>query len=134
MEKQETIIPGSPEKGNLLSRYFKTLPVFFPLIGLFLLGIALYEAISYLGDDSVSRLFWLRPLVLLLYFLFWAGACLARKVPAISFLVLTIVNVSFYLFGPHMLLWRALGDLLFIPLPVNLLFAFLLLFFFRKMK
>jgi len=133
MEKQEIITSEGP-KGNVLVRYFKTMPIFFPLIGLFLLFLTFYEALNYLGDDSVSHLYWLRPLVLALYFLCWAGACLARKLPAIGFVGLTIINVAFYLFGPDSILKRALGDLLFLPIPVNLLFAFLLLFFFRRMK
>ena len=132
MEKQETVVPAA--RKNIVVRYFTLMPIFFPLIGLFLLGLTLMEAFNYIGDDSISRLYWLRPVVLLLYFLTWAGACLARKVPAIGFVALTIINVAAYLFGPDVLLKRALGDLLFVPIPVNLLFSFLLLFFFRKMK
>jgi len=119
--------------GSLPLRYFKSMPVVFPLIGLFILGLTAFEAWNYLGDDSVSRLYWLRPLVLLLYFAAWAGACLRYKAGGIAFVFLTIVNVSFYFFAPDILLRRALGDLLFVPIPVNLLFAFLLLFYFRRL-
>lgn len=131
---EEKVTTQKPEPKGLIDRYFTKMPIFFPLIGLFLLGMTIFEAWNYLGDNSVSYVFWLRPLVLLVYFLSWAGACLARKIPAIIFVVLTILNVILYLFGPEILLKRAIGDLLFSPIPVNLLFAFLLLFFFRKMK
>lgn len=131
--KPETVVPEQ-SSGSVWVRYFKTMPIFFPLIGLFLLGLTGFEAWNYIGDHEVGYIYWLRPVVLLVYFLCWAGACLARKIPAIAFTVLTIVNVAFYLFGPDIMLKRALGDLLFVPIPVNLLFSFLLLFYFRKMR
>jgi hypothetical protein len=119
---------------NIGQQYFSNMPIVFPLVGLFLLGLTLFEAWNYLGDHEVSLVYWLRPVVLLFYFLFWAGTCLGFKKAGLAFLVLTIVNVAFQLFGPDTLLKRALGDILFLPLPVNILFSFLLLFYFRKLK
>jgi hypothetical protein len=119
---------------NIFMRYFTVMPIFFPLIGLFLLGLSLFECWNYLADDSVFALYRFRPVVMLLYFVFWAAACMGRKWGALAFIVLTILNVAFYLFGPDILLKRAFGDLLFVPIPVNLVFSFLLLFYFRKFK
>jgi hypothetical protein len=131
--ENEAVRPETGQK-NILARYFTDMPIFFPLIGLFLLGLTAFEAWSFLGDDSVSRMYWLRPGIMLLYFIFWAAVCLARKWGALAFIGLTIVNVAFHLFGPDMMLKRAVGDLLFLPIPINLVFSFLILFFFRKLK
>jgi hypothetical protein len=131
---KEESLPAQPASKGLLVRYFTEMPIFFPLIGLFLLAITIFEGWSFIGDDSVSRIYWFRPAVMFLYFIFWSATCLARKWGAIAFIVLTILNVSFHLFGPDMVAKRALGDLMFLPIPVNLLFSFLLLFFFRKFK
>lgn len=131
--KNEVVQSGVAQK-NILTRYFTELPIFFPLIGLFLLAMTLFEGMSFLGDSSVGHEYWFRPAVMLLYFIFWSVACLGRKWGAIAFIVLTILNVAFQLFGPEMVWKHALGDLLFLPIPVNLLFSFLLLFYFRKLK
>lgn len=132
--ENERLAASPASRDNMLLRYFKDMPIVFPLIGLFLLGLTVLEAWNFLGDDSVSRLYWLRPLVMLVYFLCWAGICLRSKKAGIAFVVLTILNVSFHLFGPDILWRRALGNLLFEPIPINLLFAFLLLFFFRRLS
>lgn len=126
----------SPQAGskNIFLRYFTAMPVFFPLVGLFLLGQFCYESWSYLTETDLPSIYLLRPAVLLLYVVFWSAACVARKWGAIAFIILTILNVSFYLFAPDMLLKHIFGDLLFVPIPVNLLFAFLLLFYFRRFK
>jgi len=129
----EAAAPGAKPK-SLIARYFTVMPIFFPLIGLFLLAMTLFEAWSFLGDDSVGRIYWLRPAVMLLYFIFWSTICLGKKWGGIAFIALTIANVAFQLFGPDIVLKHAIGDLLFVPLPVNLVFSFLLLFFFRKLK
>jgi hypothetical protein len=123
-----------PVRRNIVARFFTEMPIIFPLIALFHLGLTIFEALNYIGDDSVSRIYWLRPLVLLVYTFCWGAVCFTRKWGAMGYLVLTLINVSFNLFGPDILLRRALGDLLFAPIPINLLFAFLLLFYFRKMK
>lgn len=118
----------------LLKKYFQTLPVAFPLIGLFHIGLTLYEAFHYAGDDSVMRVYWYRPLLLLVYTVLWIGVCFGKKRAALGYIALTLLNVSFHLFGPAGIYKRALSDILFVPLPMNLVFAFLILFFFRKLK
>ncbi|MFT4061416.1 MAG: hypothetical protein QM642_03555 [Edaphocola sp.] len=133
-EQPSATVAARQPKKNILKRYFTDMPVFFPLIGLFLIAMAGYELQNYWGDNSVSAWYLWRPAILLLYAVFWAGICFRQKWAAIAFVVLTIANVSYYFWGPDSYLHRAIGDLLFIPIPVNLLFAFVLLFFFRKLK
>lgn|GEM_PF-711424 len=134
MTENQIATPGTAAQKGLVKKYFTGLPVFFPLIGLFLLGLTLFEANLWIGDDSVSRVYWFRPLLSLLYTLFWMGACLLNKRMAMAFIILSILNVSFHFFGPDIIWKRALGEILFVPLPVNLLFSFMLLFYFRRMN
>ena len=114
--------------------------------------MTVYEAISYIGDFSVSYYYWLRPFVLLLYTIFWIGCCFLKRRAALGYLVLTIVNVAFYFFGPEnglnldgrglsgvltdnvIILKHAVGDLLFVPLPVNILFSFIILLYYQRMQ
>lgn len=131
---EEEIVVSPEARKPFWVQYFTRMPIVFPLVGLFLLAMAAFEAWNYLGDNEVSSIYWLRPVIMLLYFLFWAGACFGSKKAGLAFLVLTIANVAFYLFGPDSVPKRALGDILFIPLPVNILFSFLLLFYFRRLQ
>lgn len=132
---------------NFLKRFFTAAPILFPLIALFHIGLTIYEGVNYIGDTSVSYYYWLRPVILGLYTAFWAGCCYRKKWGALGYLFLTIANVAFYFFGPDALLnvdnaglldqviilRRAVGDLLFLPLPVNILFSFIILFYYQKM-
>ncbi len=132
--EQNTGIENVRSSNNILVRFFRSMPIFFPLIALFHLGQTAFESYNYLGDYSVSTVYWLRPLVLLLYTVLWIATCFRQRWGGIAYIALTIANVVLYLFGPDIVIKRAIGDLLFVPIPVNLLFSFLLLFYFRKMQ
>lgn len=119
---------------GFLYRFFRRPPVLFPLIALFHLGLTISEAFNYIGNNDVYMAYWLIPAVLLLYTVFWSGATLYRKWAAVAYVLLTVANVSLHFFAPPSVYKQALGDILFIPVPVNLVFAFLLLFFFRRME
>jgi hypothetical protein len=139
MQKEMEAKSEAVSKKNILKQYFTNMPVMFPMIGLFLLFMTVMEALNYLGDSGYPAMYLLRPVILFLYFIFWAGACCARKWAALAFLCLTIINVAFYLFGPKgpdAYLQHAIGDILFLydRVSVNMIFSFLLLFYFRRMK
>ena len=124
---------------NIIKQYFTNMPIMFPMIGLFLLFMTFTEAQNYIGDDSVAKEYLWRPVILLLYTVFWVVACYKRKWGALAFLILTILNVSFYLFGPRgadAYLKHAVGDILFLydKVSLNMIFSFMLLFYFRRMK
>ncbi len=119
---------------GFLYNFFRRPAVFFPLIALFHLGLTISEGLNYIGNDEVYRTYWLIPVVLLLYTVFWSGATLYKKWGAIGYVILTVANVSLHFFGPPGIFKQALGDILFLPVPVNLVFSFLLLFYFRKME
>lgn len=131
---QNEVATGNEVPQNILKRYFKQMPIFFPLIGLFLLALALIEIFSYATDDGYGTIYLLRPALFLLYFLFWSLVCLAKKWGAFGFLFLTIAGMAFFLFAPDIVLKHAIGDVLILPIPANVFFSFLLLFYFRRMK
>jgi hypothetical protein len=45
-----------------------------------------------------------------------------------------MITLSLYLFIPDFILSRAIGDVLFVPIPVNILFCFLILFYYKRMQ
>lgn len=117
-----------------LKSFFTTAPIAFPMIALFHIWLTISESVNYIGDTSVFLIFSLRPIVLLLYTIFWIGCCYLKKWAGFGYLFLTMLNVSFYLFAPPSILKEAIGDLLFIPIPVNMLFCFLILYYFKRMQ
>jgi hypothetical protein len=132
MEK-ELELPKETSK-NLIVRYFTQMPIFFPLIGLFMLGLALSECWSYATDHDYGAIYWFRPVLFFIYFLIWVPICYAKKWAGFTFLILSILGMSFDMFGPDIMLKHAIGDVLIKPIPINILFSFLLLFYFRRMK
>ncbi|KAA5536526.1 hypothetical protein F0919_02335 [Taibaiella lutea] len=122
------------QEQNLLKRYFKQMPVFFPLIGLFLLVMAGIEFWNYAGDGGYLPVYWLRPILFLVYALLWIPICFGKKWAALGFLILSILGMAFFLFGPDITLKHAIGDVYIMPIPANILFSFLILFFYRKLK
>ena len=121
-------------KMKFLKSFFTTAPIAFPMIALFHLWLTYTEAVNYIGDTSVFLIYTLRPIVLLAYTIFWIGCCYMKRWAGFGYLVLTMLNVSFYLFAPPSLLKQAIGDILFVPVPINLLFCFLILFYFKRMQ
>ena len=132
MEKLE--LPKEEVSGNILKRYFTQMPIFFPLIGLFILALAIAEFWSYGTDSNYGAIYWLRPILFLLYAIFWIFICFGKRWAAICFLILSMAGMAFNLFGPDMVLKHAIGDVLIYPIPINILFSFLLLFYFRRLK
>jgi len=118
---------------SLLYRIFRRPPVIFPLLSLFLIGLTLFEAWNWLGDTSLPKVYWWRPVILLGYTVFWIGANFLKKWAAVAFIVLTIANISLQFFGADGLLRTALGDILFPQVPLHLFLCILLLFYFRQM-
>lgn len=136
---------------SILKKYFTTAPVIFPLIGLFHMGLLLYQTMVWLVPD-VGFVYWLRPVVLAAYTVCWVGACFLRKKFATAYLILTILTVSFHYFCPStvnnfdgqsffqgvykqiVLLHGAVSDVLLVPLPTNILFSFIILLYYRRMQ
>lgn len=117
-----------------IKKYFGKAPIAFYLIALFHIFLTISEFVNYLGDTSVYLIYSLRPVILLAYTIFWIGCCFMKRWAGLAYLILTLFNVSFHLFGPPSILKQAVGDLLFLPIPVNLLFCFLILYYFKRMQ
>jgi hypothetical protein len=133
MAKEIAALESLPK--NPIVRYFKAMPIIFPLITFFLIGQGIFEAFNYWGEEVGNNWYHGRAIVWFLYALFWIAVCFRQKWGAFAFIVLTILNVALHLFVPdHFMFKRALGDLLFIPLPINILFSFLILFYFRRLQ
>jgi len=130
MENESTV----PVSQNPVKRYFTAMPILFPLIGLFLLTMAGLEFWNYGTDSGYMLIYWLRPILFAVYALLWVPVCFARKWAALSFLIVSILGMAYFLFGPDNNLKHAIGDVLILPIPANVLFSFLLLFYYRRMK
>lgn len=131
--------------------YFTLAPILFSLIGLFHIGFFFYEAYLWF-DPKVGAMFWLRPVVMGMYTAFWIGTTMLRRRYAMAYLILTMVMVVFFYLGPTtpvnkfngsffepiwqqiMFLHRAVADIFIEPLPANILFSFIILVFFKRMK
>lgn len=121
-------------RNNLLIRYFTTAPLVFPLIGLFHLYLSIAEVLNYVGDSSVHSVYLFRPAFFILFTVFWIGCCFLKHWAALGYLALTMATISFNFFGPDGMFKHAVGDVLFAPVPVNLLCAFLVLFYYPRMQ
>lgn len=121
---------------NLFIRFFKRPPVFFPLIAIFHIALTAFEISQYwMQPQEAYFAYNFRPAVLLIYTLFWCAATLFYAWGFWGYIILTIANLCLYFFGDQLPIYKqAIGDILFQPLPVNLLFSFLLLIYVRKTK
>lgn len=134
---------------SIVKKYFTTAPIIFPLVGLFHIVLLIVFCFSSFTGDLSRSYFQLRPVVMGLYTWFWIGVCFLQKRYANSYLIFTIVMVCFYFFltlplnnydgqGFFDTLYKnfihiidAVSEIL---LPANLLFSFLILFYYRRMK
>lgn len=118
---------------HLIYKYFKTAPIIFPLLGLFLIVLMIYEISLFGFGGSVPTLYMLRPLIMIGYTASWVGVSYLKKWGAIGFvLVSLLVMLLNYIGAPE---WKSsLGDLLFKPLPINLLMCMLIFLFFKRFK
>lgn len=121
---------------KFLIRFFKRPPIVFPLLALFLLALTIYEMINWWGDyNNVESIFLWRPVILIAYTVCWFGATFLKRWGAVAFILLTIANFSFFLFGKDNTLHTALGDILFPQqtVPLHLFMCVLLLLYFKRM-
>lgn len=124
-----------------IKSFFKKAPFIFYFILAFHIYLTFTEILRYWGDTSVSYIYYFfRPFLYLLYTLAWLGVCMMKKWAGLAYLILTFLTVSFHLFIPvepfsTLAVYKhALSDVLFIPIPVNLLFCFFILFYFKRIQ
>ncbi|WP_276133539.1 hypothetical protein [Polluticoccus soli] len=112
---------------SFIQRFIKKPPVLFPLVALFHIGLLLYSIYDY-SSEPLSSPIWLQPIWLLAYAVSWLFICDMRKWAAYAYLGLTALNLilHFALKSPTDLAYFT--DALF---PVDILFSFFVLFYFR---
>lgn len=123
-----------------IKSFFKKAPFIFYFILAFHLYLTFTEMRNYWTDTSVSYIYFFRPFLYLLYTLAWLGVCFMKKWAGLAYLILTFITVNFHLFIPvdpfsTLAMYKhALSDVLFTPIPVNLLFCFFILFYFKRIQ
>jgi hypothetical protein len=115
-----------------LKKFFLTAPIIFPLLGVFLLGLTVYEISLFWNGIQSNALFYYRPLIYIIYTIMWIGICYFKKWGAIGFVLTTIAVISTYYFAVDPGTKSILGEILFKPLPLNILMSMLVLFFYKK--
>ncbi|MBS1615152.1 MAG: hypothetical protein JST06_03440 [Bacteroidetes bacterium] len=117
---------------SFTDRFFRQLPVIFPIVGLFLIALTGYNVIQFGRQGVLGTGIALGTCAeLLLYTLLWLAACDRRRWGAIGFILLTAANLLLYFLAPKDLLWHQISDAL---LPFDALLCFFLLFFFKRFR
>ena len=127
---------------QFINNFFSRPPVIFPLVACFLLFMAVNEIQLFLTNGDTDFIYKIRPAILILMTIFWIGATLFKKWGALGFLLLTALTVALFYFGPGMEYKRLLDILMLyipyegrlLPVPVSIVFAFAILFYYRRME
>jgi len=120
---------------HYIARFFTTGPIVFPLLALFLLVLSAYEIhLFWLDGKMYATPYMLRPLFMLAYTVSMFGVSFMRKWAVYAFIGVTVLSVSILLLAGNESNYQNLGELLYKPLPINLLISVLILFFFKKFK
>lgn len=118
---------------NAIYNFFKSAPIIFPLLALFLMVLTIYEISLFWFGGSVPALYLWRPVIMLAYTATWVGASYLKKWGAIGFVIVSLIVMLIGYLGDDSLK-NSLGDLLFRPIPINLLMSMLIFLFFKRFK
>jgi hypothetical protein len=119
---------------SIFTKLVRRPPIVFPLVALFLLCMSVVEMYFFWDGSSIYKEYLFRPLLMLLYTIFWMGCCMFKKWGAIGFVTLCIVQLCLILFLPDSRFKVAVVNNFFSDYPINLGMAFLVLFYFRRMN
>lgn len=114
--------------------YFQKAPIIFPLLGIFLVFLTGYEISIFWIQADNPTLFNLRPLVFSLYSIAWIACCYLKKWGAISFIAITSSCLGIYHLSNNDQWQNIIGEILYKPLPLNVLMCMLVLLFYKKFK
>lgn len=118
---------------NAIYNFFKSAPIIFPLLALFLMVLTIYEISLFWFGGSVPAIYLWRPVIMLAYSATWVGASYLKKWGAIGFVIVSLTVMLIGYLGDESLK-NSLGDLLFRPIPINLLMSMLIFLFFKRFK
>lgn len=118
---------------KLLLRYFNTAPVLLPLLGVFLIFLAAVEINNFWLDGAVyASAYMFRPILAIVYLVFWMAACFLRKWGMFGFIGTTVISWLITFFYSDTAYASHLFSLWLSPIPLNFLLASLLLLFYKK--
>ncbi len=123
---------------SFFNHFFKRPPVVMPIVALFLIIITamdLYDWFSLISADKVNNIYALRPLVLVVYTVFWCLATFLKRWAVMGFITFSILHIAAFLFIKESpVVARILDNFMVNPLPLGILFSVILLLYFRKLK
>ncbi len=113
----------------MIKRFIQKPPALFPWVALFHIAMLLFSIWNYRTEPFPSMV-WLQPLWMLCFTVSWIFICDMKRWAAMVYIGLTTLNLflRFYLKDPMLL--NNLTDTLF---PIDILFTFFVMFYFRQM-
>jgi hypothetical protein len=105
--------------------------VLFPWVALFHAGLFVYLILSYAGDEPITSPLWLQPVYMLLYCVSWLYVCDMKRWAAFVYIGLTSISIVLQLTMKAGYAKDMYTDLMF---PVNILFCFFVLFYFKRFE
>ena len=121
---------------SFFRRMWTGLPVLFPLVALFHLAILVITVLSFSQTGALDNMMLLGTCIeLLLYTILWILVCLKYRWAAIGYILLTSINLALQYLTPQGSIWRDVGDAMApAHLPIDVLFCFFLLFFYKRFR
>jgi hypothetical protein len=124
------------EQQNFFQRLWTGLPVVFPLVALFHIAILIITLIGFAQSGTLSEVATAGTcLELLLYTALWVFVCLKNRWAATGYIVLTSLNLGLQYLTPSASARRSFSDAMEPGhLPVDALFCFFLLFYYKRFR
>lgn len=121
---------------SFLHKFFQRPPVVFPIVSVFLIIITIIDIREWVGLQSVLPIYWYRPVPLISYTFFWVGATLYQRWAAAAFVLLSILHMvlTMFVLQDGDTLARILDNFMVHPVPLGLLFSFIILLYFRRLR
>lgn len=101
----------------------------FPWVALFHAGLFVYLILDYAGSEPITSPLWLQPVYMLLYTISWLFVCDMKRWAVYMYIALTSLSMILQMSLKAGFDKDMYTDLLF---PVNILFCFFLLFYFKR--
>lgn len=115
-------------------------PIILIIVAIFLIIITIYDCFSWIGDKNRDIIYWLKPMPLIVYTVFWIFATFMKRWGAFAFIFLTILHFGIFIFAPkfgwELGNWEKVivQNFMVQQIPVNIALSILLLLHLKKMK
>ena len=113
---------------SFIKRIWQKPPVLFPWVALFHVVMLCYSIWNF-SSEPFPSIGWMQPFIMLLYTVSWIFACDLKRWAALVYIALTTLNLvlRFMLTSQHDL--AVYTDVLF---PIDILFTFFVMFYFKR--